>query len=208
MGIGGTTSNLPADTNREEKKITYNEKFGNNVILVCSSSLTSVNDSALDVPVEFVFNNPSGPNYIKSVECNNINTESAAANTNWIIGHQTFPPYDCALTIVDFGPEDIGEYRCAGLLPRDDSLYEKDWSKTYVYLSSIDSPKKNSNLYYISFVAVVIILIVMVALFAIRVYRKRRGQPPVPAYLRHAPSAASEFLNLIEEMIVIIAILL
>ena len=185
------TSSVAANTSREENLFTHSEKFGSNITLLCSSSLTGVNDSVLDIPVEFMFNS-SGTNYTKSGGC--MNTESVVAEANWIISRQNFPPYDCTLTIVDFGSKDIGEYQCAGLLPRDDSQYKKDWSKVTITLLNRDlptkPPKRKSK--YLPVISIAAVLLLFVPFVIYKIYSRKSQQDHPPA-LTPASSTASEF---------------
>lgn len=186
-------SSVAANTSREENLVTYKESVGNNVTLLCSSSLTGDSDTALDIQVVFIFRSSSGAKHIKSAGCSN--GEDVAAEANWIISRQQFPPYDCTLTIVDFGSKDIGEYQCAGLLPRGDSQYKHDWSKVTVSLLNHDLPAKpterKSN--YLPLISIAAVLLLFVPFLLYKVYR-RRQQDQGPT-LVHASSTASEFFH-------------
>ena len=189
------SSSVVANTSGEENSITHREKFGSNVTLLCSSSLMGVNDSALDIPVEFIFNS-SGTN--KSGGC--MNSKNVTTEDNWIIHRQIFPPYECTLTIVDFSSKDTGEYQCAGLLPReDDSQFKKDWSKVTVTLLSNDLPPTKppkTGLKYLALISIgAVLLLIPGFLFIVyKKYRKRsqRGHRP---NLVHASSTTSEILS-------------
>lgn len=61
--------------------------------------------------------------------CNSSDMISAN-NGKWIITRSQLTPNNCLLTIVNVGPGDEGEYRCAGMLSRSDSAEEEeDWSE-------------------------------------------------------------------------------
>ena len=194
LNIYDTSSSpsVTADNNTEGNLIIYN---GSNITLLCSSSLTGVNDSALDIPVEFAFNS-SGTNYTKSGKC--MNTESINTEANWIISRQHFPPYDCTLTIVDFSSKDIGEYRCAGLLPRDGAQYEKDWSEVIsVTLLNTDFPTKPSKrkLKTLPLISITALLLCVIAVpFVVYKYyskcKRRQDHQPV---MTPASSTISKF---------------
>jgi hypothetical protein len=195
---------VAADTSREEDSIIHKEKFGSNVTLLCSSSLTGVNDSVLDIPVVFVFNS-SGTN--KSGGC--MNTGNVATEANWITNRQSFPPYECTLTIVDFGSKDIGEYQCAGLLPReDDSQYEKDWSKVTVTLLSRDLPKKlpKRESKYMPLISIGAVLLLFIPSFLLYKKFRKRSQRDHRPNLAHTSSTTSEFFFLSGVILLALAI--
>lgn len=102
-------------------------------------------------------------------------------DTDWIIAHQDSPPYDCVLTIMNFGPEDVGEYNCAGLLG-----YKKDWSKTPIDLS-VEGKRSNGMIMTIILVAIIIpivtivlVTVVLLAMFVLAYRVKKRRPTPIP----------------------------
>ena len=194
LRVNGSSS-VAANTSREQNLITHREKFGSNVTLLCSSSLTGVNDSALDIPVEFVFNSVSGIN--KSGEC--TNSKSVTVEDNWIIYRQTFPPYECTLKIIDFSSKDIGDYNCVGLLPReDDSQYKKDQSKVTITLQlSNDLPPTKppkTELKYLALISIGAVLVLVFLISGFLIYRKWPQQGHRPN-LAHASSITSKILS-------------
>ena len=179
------TGSVVANTSREENLTTLSKEFeiGGNVTLLCASSLTGVNDSVLDIPVVFAFK-MSGTNSTKSGVCHNKDniTTPVTTEANWIISRQSFPPYDCILTIVDCGSKDVGEYQCAGLLPRDDdSQYEKDWSKVTIKLLNRDLPPKgkSNHLSLISIAAVLFLIVPVLIIIIYKIYRKSQYHLPL-----------------------------
>lgn len=120
-----------------------------------------------------------------------MSTESINTEANWIMSRQNFPPYDCILTIVDFGSKDIGEYHCAGLLPRDASQYEKDWSKVTIVIDLLKrgvptkpSKRKSKNLPLVSITALLLPIILCVSIIAVsfiivKHYKQRKKRQPV-----------------------------
>lgn len=95
-----------------------------NISLLCSSGLSD-KFSALNILVTFTFHSKHGSDYHNvSATCDrNQDTVSVNnGNVNWIITREQSPPYDCVLTIVDFGEHNSGKYRCAGVLSQSDSV--------------------------------------------------------------------------------------
>ena len=193
LRVNGSSS-VATNTSREQNSIIHREKFGSIVTLLCSSSQTGVNDSALDIPVEFIFNSDSGTN--KSGRC--MKSKSVTVEDNWIIYRQFFPPYECTLTIIDFSSKDTGEYRCAGLLPReDDSQYKKDWSKVTITLLSNDLPPTKppkTELKYLALISIGAVLLLIPGFLLYKKYRRQSQQGHRPN-LAHASSTTSEILS-------------
>ncbi len=91
-----------------------------NVSLACSSGLSD-KFSSLNIPVIFTFHSKHGSNYHNmSATCERSDTDSV--DNSWIITREQSPPYDCVLTIVDFGEHNSGKYRCTGVLSQSDSV--------------------------------------------------------------------------------------
>ena len=95
-----------------------------NVSLLCSSGLSD-KFSSLNIPVTFIFHSKHGSHYSNvSAPCDK-NQDTVSVNNGdikWIITREQSPPYDCVLTIVDFGKHNSGKYRCAGVLSQSDSV--------------------------------------------------------------------------------------
>ena len=105
---------------------------GTNLTLLCSSGLDS-RFSSLSIPSKFVFYSSLGvisaTDFNISATCNSSDAISVN-NGKWIMTRLQLAPNDCLLTIINVGPDDEGEYHCAGVLSRSDSVEEEeDWSK-------------------------------------------------------------------------------
>lgn len=195
------------ETNKESepsKVVIAYEKIGSNVSLECSSGLSAQKDSSpTNIPVLFTFLKDglqSDSNYTKTKECRDIGEVAGGYDTqssNWIISRKNVPPGDCVLTITNFGPNDVGEYNCAGLLSIDGSIYESDWSQKAIDLEET-KPESNAKLYALFALSLVVLVLGAIALFYL--YHKRRRPQPHPEPEPGQPEDNFEESYLIREL--------
>lgn len=168
--------------------VTYDEQTGSNISLVCSSGLTSSQETSYNIPVLFTFWNESdlalqsiqAEHYTKSVVCNS--SFENVVEGNWLISRQNSPTHDCTLTILNLSPQDDGDYSCAGLLTQN----EIDWSKSTIDLDAKDQMSSAYPIYIIVGIALVIVAIIVI--LVILVIRARPRPRPSPGPSRSSSS--------------------
>ena len=155
-----------------------------NVSLLCSSGLSD-KFSSLNIPVTFTFHSKHDSDYRNvSAPCDK-NQDTVSVNNGdvkWIITREQSPPYDCVLTIVDFGEHNSGKYRCAGVLSQSDSvssiLHLKLQTELQTTLSVSQDLGSWATIFFgilVTFIAAIVLsLIAIVSYSAYRYYKRWR----------------------------------